>query len=238
MKVVILCGGQGTRLKEKTDSIPKPLVEIGGRPILWHIMKIYSAWGFSNFVLCLGYKGAMIKDHFAQNGEGWNIEFADTGEATQTGGRIKKIEPLIDSQTFMATYGDGVADIDLTKLLAFHRSHGKTGTVTTVRPPSQFGLLQFDAQGRVNKFQEKPQTDQWINGGFFVFEKEFFKYLGGETSILEKEPLENLAHDGGLFAYQHHSFWKCMDTYKDTIALNELWKGGSAPWKIWKGEGR
>lgn len=235
IKVVILCGGQGTRLKEKTDSIPKPLVEIGGRPILWHIMKIYAAWGFNGFILCLGYKGRLIKEYFAHPDENWQIRFADTGETTQTGGRIKRIEPLIRGDIFMATYGDGVADLNIQRLLEFHKSHGKTGTVTAANPPSQFGLLNFDAQGRVQKFQEKPQTHQWINGGFFIFQKEFFQYLG-EDSVLEKEPLEKLSKDGQLFAWKHESFWKCMDTYKDTVALNELWAGGNPPWKIWKGE--
>lgn len=235
MKTVILCGGQGTRLKEKTDSIPKPLVEVGGKPILWHIMKIYSAFGFNDFVLCLGYKGKMIKDYFTQElkvPKNWRIDFADTGEATQTGGRVKKIEPLITDQTFMLTYGDGVSDLDIRNLTDFHQKHGRIGTVTTVNPPSQFGLLSFNALGKVEKFQEKPQTERWINGGFFVFEKEFFRYLN-EGSILEKEPLEKLCADGGLYAYKHESFWKCMDTYKDTLALNELWSGGQAPWKLW-----
>lgn len=231
MKVVILCGGQGTRLKEKTDSIPKPLVEVGAKPILWHIMKMYSAHGFNDFVLCLGYKGSMIQDYFKSTGEKWRIDFADTGETTQTGGRVKKIQPLIKDPRFMVTYGDGVSDLDLNKLLRFHEKHGKTGTVTTVNPPSQFGLLSFDAAGKVEKFQEKPQVDQWINGGFFIFQKEFFNYLE-ENSVLEKEPLERLSKDGGLYAYKHEGFWKCMDTYKDTLALNELWASGKAPWGI------
>lgn len=236
MKVVILCGGQGTRLKEKTDSIPKPLVEVGGKPILWHIMKIYSAYGFNEFVLCLGYKGAMIREYFTEEMKSfpaWRIDFADTGEATQTGGRVKKIEPLISDDRFMVTYGDGVSNLDIRKLVQFHQKHGGIGTVTTVNPPSQFGLLSFDASGKVEKFQEKPQTEQWINGGFFVFEKSFFKYLG-EDSILEKEPLEKLSKDGKLFAYRHEGFWKCMDTYKDTLALNDLWNSNGAPWKTWE----
>ena len=233
VKVVILCGGQGTRLKEKTDSIPKPLVEVGGRPILWHIMKIYSAYGFNDFILCLGYKGDLIKAYFKQHHEkDWNLEFADTGEATQTGGRIKRIEPLIDNETFMVTYGDGVADLNLKELLEFHQKHGRIGTVTAANPPSQFGLLNFDEKGCVQKFQEKPQIDRWINGGFFVFQKTFFKYLTDDC-ILEKEPLERLSSDKQLFAWKHSSFWKCMDTYKDTVVLNELWNGGKAPWKTW-----
>ena len=235
MKTVILCGGQGTRLKEKTDPIPKPLVEVGGKPILWHIMKIYSAHGFNDFVLCLGYKGSMIREYFTEEMKSfpeWKIDFADTGEATQTGGRVKKIEPLIKEPQFMVTYGDGVSDLDIRKLVQFHEKHGKIGTVTTVNPPSQFGLLTFDKLGKVEKFQEKPQVEQWINGGFFVFKKDFFRYLD-ENCILEKEPLEKLSKDGGLYAHKHESFWKCMDTYKDTLALNELWSGTKAPWKVW-----
>lgn len=238
MKVVILCGGQGTRLKEKTDSIPKPLVEVGAKPILWHIMKIYGAAGFNEFVLCLGYKGSMIKDYFTEEMKHhpeWRIDFADTGEATQTGGRVKKIQPLIKDSRFMVTYGDGVSDLDLRGLLKFHEKHGKAGTVTTVNPPSQFGLLSFDGTGQVKQFQEKPQGNQWINGGFFIFEKEFFNYLE-DNSVLEKEPLERLSKDGKLYAYKHEGFWKCMDTYKDTLALNELWASGKAPWKTWTGE--
>lgn len=231
MKVVILCGGKGTRLKEKTESLPKPLIEIGGRAILWHIMKIYASHGFTDFVLCLGYKAQMIKEYFRQT-EGWNITFADTGEETNTGGRIKLIENHIDGEDFMVTYGDGVADIDLKKLAAFHKAHGRIGTVTSVNPPSQFGLLDIDASGRVNRFREKPVVDQWINGGFFIFKKTFFSFLGTDD-ILEKKPLEALSREDQLMAYKHNSFWKCMDTYKDTLALNEAWASDKAPWKIW-----
>lgn len=215
--------------------MPKPLVEIGGRPILWHIMKIYKSFGFNQFVLCLGYKGQMIREYFEkdQSAEGWSIEFADTGEETQTGGRVKKIEPLITENDFMLTYGDGVSDINLYKLIEFHRAHGKIGSVTAVNPPSQFGLLDIQTDGRVSAFREKPTTDRWINGGFFVLRREFFKYLSVDD-ILEKKPLENLAREGHLIAYQHHGFWKCMDTYKDTITLNELWGGHQAPWGMWR----
>ncbi len=236
MKVAILCGGQGTRLREKTESMPKPLVEIGGRPILWHIMKIYSAFGFREFVLCLGYKGQMIEDYFkgpGKEGEDWKIVFADTGEATNTGGRVKKIEKYITEENFMVTYGDGVADIDIRTLVDFHKKHGRIATVTAVNPPSQFGLLDLDGEGRVRRFQEKPQTNQWINGGFFVFKKEFFNYLG-EGDVLEKAPLEKTAGQGELVAFKHQSFWKCMDTYKETVFLNEHWSSGKEPWRMWK----
>ena len=257
MKVVILCGGKGTRLREKTESLPKALIEIGGRPILWHIMKIYAAHGFDDFVICLGYKGQMIKEYFMEsqswryqdfsldlrNGrpevkiheerpEKWKIAFADTGEETNTGGRIKKIQPLMDEDTFMVTYGDGVSDINIKKLLEFHRAHGRVGTVTAVNPPSQFGLLEIEKNGRVNSFREKPKTDRWINGGFFIFQKKFFDYLG-ENDVLEQAPLEKLSKEGGLAAYCHEAYWKCMDTYKDTLVLNEAWEKGKAPWKTW-----
>lgn len=238
MQVVILCGGKGTRLKEKTESLPKPLIEIGDRPILWHIMKTYSAYGYHHFVLCLGYKGSMIREYFEnparkKDHESWKITFADTGEETQTGGRIKKIAPFIKEKTFMVTYGDGLSDISIPKLVQFHKAHGKIGTVTAVRPPSQFGLLDIDAAGQVNSFREKPKMEDWINGGFFVFNQEFFNFLS-DQDILEKKPLEALSQEGQLMAYKHDSFWKCMDTYKDTITLNDYWTSQKAPWKIWE----
>ena len=257
MKVVILCGGKGTRLKEHTESIPKVLVEVGGRPILWHIMKIYNAFGFDDFILCLGYKGQAIKEYFMDylswrhhdfcldlsgkeplvnirnhDRECWKITFADTGEETNTGGRIKRIAPFIEEESFMATYGDGVADIDIRKLVEFHQSHGRVGTITVVNPPSQFGLLDVGEDGQVRRFQEKPLLNQWINGGFFVFRRKFFDYLE-DNDILERTPLERLTKDGELMAFRHESYWKCMDTYKDTTQLNELWTIGKAPWKIW-----
>ncbi len=257
MKVVILCGGKGTRLKEQTESIPKPLIEIGGRPILWHIMKIYAAHGFNEFILCLGYRGQAIKEYFMDylswrhhdfdldlsgqepevrllnhDREQWTITFADTGEETNTGGRIKRIEPYIKEDSFMATYGDGLADLNLKQLVAFHQSHGRAGTITVVNPPSQFGLLEMDNDGRVTRFREKPALDQWINGGFFVFRREFFNSLG-EDDVLERAPLERLAEEGQLMAFRHEGYWKCMDTYKDTVTLNEHWSGGKAPWKVW-----
>ena len=257
MKVVILCGGKGTRLKETSGTIPKALVEVGGRPILWHIMKIYSAYGFSEFILCLGHKGQMIKEYFMESEswrcqdfelshhegrpevrllndqpQNWKITFADTGEETPTGGRIKKIEPLIQEDIFMVTYGDGVSNIDITKLLEFHKRHGKTGTVTAVSPSSQFGLLDIRDDDQVASFREKPKVDQWINGGFFIFNKEFFKCLHTDD-VLEQAPLENLAKSGELKAFRHKAYWQCLDTYKDTLALNELWAGAKPPWKIW-----
>ena len=234
MKVVILCGGKGTRLREKTESLPKALVEIGNRPILWHIMKIYSSQGFNEFVLCLGYKGPMIKEYFKdlQTQEKWKIHFADTGEETNTGGRIKQIQSLITEKSFMVTYGDGVSDINLKELVEFHQHHGKLGTVTAVNPPSQFGLLDIQDDHTVRTFREKPQIDRWINGGFFVLQKDFFNYLQ-ESDVLEQAPLEKLSRDKQLMAYRHRAFWKCMDTYKDTLTLNDLWAAGQAPWKLW-----
>jgi glucose-1-phosphate cytidylyltransferase len=258
MKVVILCGGKGTRLKERTESIPKPLIEIGGRPILWHIMKIYAAHGFDDFVLCLGYKGQAIKEYFMNylswrhhdfsldlsgkepkigllnhDREQWKITFADTGEETNTGGRVKQIAPLVgDDGSFMVTYGDGVADIDMKKLSDFHRAHGKIGTISVVNPTLQFGLLEVGNDNRVSRFREKPLLDQWINGGFFVFRREFFDYLN-EDDILERTPFERLSKEGQLMAFRHEKYWECMDTYKDTALLNEFWATGRAPWKIW-----
>ena len=254
--IVILCGGKGTRLKEKTEALPKPLIEIGNRPILWHIMEIYSASEFHRFILCRGDKSQLIKEYFMewQNWkhadfqlemrgkkrkvknlevrENWEITFADTGEETNTGGRIKKIAPLIKEKTFMVTYGDGVADINILSLLKFHKDHQKKGTVTAVKPPSQFGLLGIGPKEIVTSFREKPKIDQWINGGFFIFEKSFLNYLG-DNDVLEQKPLERLTREKQLAAYRHDGFWKCMDTYKDTITLNETWASGKAPWKVW-----
>ncbi len=257
MKVVILCGGKGTRLREHIESIPKALIEIGGRPILWHIMKIYSAHGFNEFILCLGYKGQMIKEYFMDylswkhhdftldlgtkapslqllnhDRENWKITFADTGEDTNTGGRIKRIASLLSDEAFMLTYGDGVANVNIKDLAEFHLKHEKIGTITAVTPILQFGLLKLDAGGVVKNFQEKPLMNEWINGGFFIFRRKFLNYLD-EQDALEKNPLEKLAQEGQLMAYQHKDFWKCMDTYKDTVSLNELWNTGKAPWKIW-----
>jgi glucose-1-phosphate cytidylyltransferase len=233
MKVVILCGGKGLRYKEYTHAAPKPLVPVGERPILWHIMRYYEHFGFRNFVLCLGYLGNEIKTYF--NGgdhRKWNIVFADTGLDTNTGGRIKKIERYIQEETFLATYGDGLSDLDLDELLAFHRSRKRLATITTVRPHSTFGLVHIDAEGLVQSFDEKPVLDHWINGGFFVFQRGVFKYLK-EDDILEKRPFVKLAEDGQMAAFKHKGFWKCMDTYKDHLELNDLWDKGRSPWAKW-----
>jgi len=256
MKVILFCGGQGTRLREETEYRPKPLVEIGGRPILWHIMKLFAHYGLSDFVLCLGYRGNMIKEYFL-NYEAMNNDFtirlgqesqvqyhmhseqdfavtlADTGLETMTGGRLKLVSKYIDDEIFMVSYGDGVADIDIPALLEFHRSHGKIATVTTVRPFSRFGILNISDREEVLDFTEKPQIDGWASVGFFVFNREVFNYLGGLDCILEQEPLENLAKNGQLMAYRHHGFFYAMDTYREYKYLNELWASKNAPWKVW-----
>ena len=256
-KVVILCGGRGTRMQKETEYLPKPLVEIGGKPILWHIMKTYAHYGFNEFILCLGYKGKMIKEYFlnyeAMNSDftlslgsnniesynqsqenNWKITFADTGENAQTGARVKKIEKYIDSDVFMLTYGDGVANINIEKLLKFHTQHGKIGTVTGVHPVSRFGELAIDGE-KVTEFGEKPQIKEgFINGGFFVFNKNFFNYLKKDDDCyLEKYPLERLAKDGELKVYLHEGFWQCMDTQRELDILNNLWDSSKAFWKIW-----
>ncbi|MHC4599937.1 MAG: sugar phosphate nucleotidyltransferase [Planctomycetota bacterium] len=236
MKTMILCGGKGTRLSAQAEAIPKGLVEIGSQPVLWHIMKIYTARGFDEFILCLGYKGAAIEAHFqggleARSEDRFRITFAETGEDTPTGGRIKRAAKHLDGGTFMVTYGDGVADIDLDALLAFHRAQGTIGTVTVVTPPSQFGEVLIGAGERVTEFREKPIMDKWVNGGFFVFEPAFLDRLG-EEDVLERAPLETLAAEGQLSAFRHTGFWQCMDTFKDATRLNELWEKG-APWKAW-----
>ena len=234
MKVAILCGGKGERLKEHTETIPKPLVEIGNKPILWHIMKIYSYHGFNSFILCLGYKGEKIKEYFTQNNrENWNIEFVDTGADTNTGGRIKRIEKHIGAEDFLATYGDGVSDINAKDLVAFHKKRGKVATVTCINFRSNFGIMKIGKNGAVSGFNEKPFVNMWINGGFFVFSKRIFEYLE-EDSVLEQEPMKNLAEDGQLVAYKHKGFWGCMDTYKDTRALNEMHDNGRAKWMVWQ----
>lgn len=257
-QVVILCGGMGTRLREETEFRPKPLVEIGGKPILWHIMKIYSHYGFNDFVLCLGYKGQMIKEYFlnyrimnsdftlrldspdnpefhtANTYERWSVTFVDTGAEAMTGARVKRIEPFIRGDRFMLTYGDGVADIQLEELWKFHARHGRIATVTGVRPVSRYGELLVE-EGQVRKFSEKPPAlEGHVSGGFFVFERRFFDYLSDDDScILERAPLERLSHEGQLMSYLHTGFWHCMDTYRDFVALNEMWKKG-CPWKVWK----
>jgi len=258
MKVVILAGGFGTRLGEETSLKPKPMVEIGDYPIIWHIMKIYSYYGYNDFIICLGYKGYMIKEYFANYflhnsdvtvdlktgeiiyhnsySENWRVTLIDTGLYTMTGGRIRKIKTYIGNETFMLTYGDGVSDIDINKLVEFHKNHGKYATVTAVQPPGKFGsLIIDDSSNIVMKFTEKPAGDgSWINGGFFVLEPEIFNYLPEDDNLIwEREPLENLARDGQLVAYKHYGFWKCMDIMRDKKELEEMWNSGKAPWKVW-----
>ena len=254
MKIVILCGGLGTRLSEETQIKPKPMVEIGGRPMLWHIMKIYERHSFSDFVLALGYKGEVIKDYFLNyharqsdlavhlksgqvdysnpTAEDWRLSLIDTGANTMTGGRLLRLKPHLQSGgTFMLTYGDGVSNVDVTKLLAFHRSHGRLATVTAVRPPVRFGDLQIESN-LVTQFQEKPQAGEgWINGGFFVFEPEVLDFISDDTTVSEREPLEKLAQRSDLMAYQHTGYWQSMDTLREKQALEELWANGKAPWK-------
>jgi glucose-1-phosphate cytidylyltransferase len=229
--VAILCGGRGTRLRERTEAIPKPLVEIGGRPILWHVMQIYASQGFRRFVLCTGYRGDLIADFVAAEPwpDGVDVLCADTGLDTPTGGRIARVRSLLEADgTFAATYGDGVADVDLGALAAFHAERGRLATMTVVRPELQFGVAELE-DGLVTGFTEKPRLERWINGGFFCFEPAALAYIDAD-SVLEREPLESLAADGQLAAYRHAGFWDCMDTYKDAVALNDLWAAGSAPW--------
>jgi glucose-1-phosphate cytidylyltransferase len=255
-KVVVLCGGFGTRLSEETEIRPKPMVEIGGQPILWHIMKIFSACGFSEFVLALGYKGETIKDYFinyhyrsrdltvrlprgstevhGKECEDWTVHLLDTGPTTNTGGRLRQAAGFIGRETFMLTYGDGVADINIRGLLEFHRSHGKLVTVTAVRPPARFGGIVFDGD-LVSRFAEKPQVGEgWINGGFFVIEPGALEYIKDDGTLWEGEPMERLAADGQLVAYRHEGFWHCMDTLRDVRDLEALWETGRAAWKLWK----
>ena len=256
MKAVILAGGLGTRISEETDLKPKPMVEIGGRPILWHILKIYSAHGINEFVICCGYKGYVIKEYFAnyflhmsdvtfhmrlnsmevrhKKAEPWEITLVDTGESSMTGGRLKRIGDYIKNETFCFTYGDGVADVDITSLIAHHRLNGRMATLTAVQPPGRFGLLQFGDNVLVSGFQEKPQGDGgWINGGFFVLEPEVLDRIEGDSTIWEEEPLQGLASDGQLTAYRHDGFWQPMDTLRDRHQLEKLWASGKAPWKMW-----
>ncbi len=258
MKVVIFCGGQGTRLREETEYRPKPLVDVGRKPILWHIMKSYAHHGFRDFVLCLGYRGRMIKEYFldyeAMNNDftirlggrheveyhgvhdeqDFRVTLADTGLDAMTGGRLARVRRYLDGDAFMATYGDGLADVDLRALLKFHHAHGKLATVTAVAPISRFGVLDLDADGRVCRFAEKPRTDGWASAGFFVFDRRVLDYLGGDDCVLEHEPLQRLAAEGQLVAYKHDGFFFAMDTYREYKMLNDLWDGGSAPWKVWE----
>ena len=234
LPVVILCGGRGTRLQEHARSIPKPLVEIGGRPILWHVIGVYATQGFRDFVLCTGYKGELIEDFAAREAwpQGVSVRCVDTGQDTPTGGRIALAREAVDERAFCATYADGLADLDLQRELDFHAGHAALATMTVVRPELQFGVAQMDGEDRILGFVEKPQADQWINGGFFVFEPGVFDYLT-ETSVLEREPLAGLAGDGQLRAFRHTGFWDCMDTYKDAVLLNDLWAAGKPPWRTW-----
>jgi glucose-1-phosphate cytidylyltransferase len=232
--VAILCGGRGTRLQEHTRSIPKPLVEIGGRPIVWHVINIYLAQGFTRFLLLTGYKAEMI-EQFARDTEwpdGASVQCVDTGLDTPTGGRIRKAAETIGNQRFCATYADGVADVDLAELLSEHERHGSVATLTAVKPELQFGVAQLSESGIVEGFIEKPRSEHWVNGGFFCFEPGVYDVLE-ETSILEREPFETLARSEQLRAYKHYGFWECMDTYKDAILLNDLWASGRAPWRVW-----
>jgi glucose-1-phosphate cytidylyltransferase len=233
--VVILCGGRGTRLRGHAESLPKPLVEIGGRPILWHVIRIYAEQGFRRFVLCLGHRGELIEQFVKSNAlpGGLVIECVHTGEETPTGGRIALVGERIRGDRFCATYADGVADLDLRALLAFHDAHGALATITVVRPELQFGVARLNGNGRVEGFSEKPRFEGWINGGFFCFERDVLDYLGPD-SVLERAPFERLAADGELRAYRHTGFWDCMDTYKDAVLLNDLWAEGRAPWKRWR----
>lgn len=232
---MILCGGRGTRLQEHTQDIPKPLVEIGGMPIVWHVIQLYAVQGFRRFLLATGYKGELIEQFVdAQDWpEGVCVECVDTGLETQTGGRIKLLEDRLQgAQMLCATYADGVADIDLDVLLRFHAEHGALATMTVVRPQLQFGITELDGDGTVRGFREKPRSEHWINGGFFCFDAEALGYLQPD-SVLERAPLEQLAADGQLRAHRHEGFWECMDTYKDAVQLNDLWASGQAPWRMW-----
>lgn len=257
MKVVILAGGLGTRLSEETELRPKPMVAIGGKPVLWHILKHYSEHGFNEFIICLGYKGYVIKEYFANyflhesdvtfdmsrnqmevhnnHAEPWKVTLIDTGIETMTGGRVKRIQPYVNGQTFMLTYGDGLSDVDLTALLRHHRAHGRIGTVTAVQPLGRFGAMDLDESNIVAAFQEKPGGDgSWINGGFFVLEPDVFDYIEDDRIVFERQPLERLAREQQLSAYRHTGFWQPMDTLREKNLLEDLWNRQQAPWKTWK----
>lgn len=258
MKVVILAGGFGTRISEESHLKPKPMIEIGGRPILWHIMKTYSHYGFNDFVICLGYKGYCIKEYFEHyflheadvtfdfrmsnqqyihnhHAEPWKVTLVNTGLNTLTGGRVKRVQQYIGNEAFMLTYGDGVGNVDIGKLVEAHKSHGKLATVTSVQPSGRFGALELTADNVVQGFQEKPQGDGgWINGGFFVLEPKVFDYIEGDSTIFERDPMENLAKDNQLVAHKHSGFWQPMDTMRDKDNLEDLWQKNKAPWKLWE----
>lgn len=257
MKVALLAGGKGTRLAEETTVRPKPMVEIGGKPVLWHIMMIYSHYGFTEFVVALGYKGEHIKRYFTEYGTlsgnltiqlgdtepvrrhevahaPWTIDLIDTGDETLTGGRVKRLQPYLGDSAFMLTWGDGVSDVDIGRLLEFHRSHGKLATITAVRPPARYGHMRFEGN-KVVAFEEKPQTAEgWINGAFFVLEPQVLEYIDGDMVMFEHAPLENLARDGELMAYRHEGFWAAMDTLRDKHVLERLWTSGERPWAVWE----
>lgn len=258
MKAVILAGGLGTRISEETHLKPKPMVEIGGKPILWHIMKIYSHYGINEFIICLGYKGYVIKEYFAhyflhhcdvtfdftnnskqiihnQKAEPWKVTLVDTGLKAMTGGRVKRIQSYVGNETFMLTYGDGIGNINIQELIDFHKRHGKLATITSSQPSGRFGALKLGENQLVRSFEEKPDGDGgWINAGFFVLEPNIFDYIKGDETLWEREPLENLAKQGQLSAFKHRGFWKPMDTLRDKEKLEELWQSGAAPWKVWK----
>lgn len=256
MKAVLLAGGLGTRMREETEFRPKPMVEVGGRPVLWHIMKVLGAQGITDFVICAGYKSEYIKNYFYNYGSSnldftiklgdrdstvfhgshdefdWTVTVADTGPNTMTGGRIKKVQRYLDNEPFLCTYGDGIADVDIKSLLNFHTQHGLTASMTVTQPTSRFGVVESESNGTVLHFREKPKVNDWINIGYFVFQPEIFNYLD-ESSVLEEQPLRNLASDGQISAFKHSGFWQPMDTYRESQLLNEIWHKGNAPWKIW-----
>jgi glucose-1-phosphate cytidylyltransferase len=256
LKAVILAGGLGTRLREETEYRPKPMVEIGGKPILWHIMKFYSHYGVRDFIICVGYRGNDIKEYFlnyeafsndftihlggkaaiefhgAHHESEWRVTVVDTGLETNTGGRVKQIEPFIDEDEFLVTYGDGLSDVNLPALIRTHRAHGRIATVTTVQPTLRFGILEVADDGTVLSFREKPRGDDWVSAGFFVFNRRVFDYLYGDL-VLEQEPLQHLTKDGELMAYRHNGFWQPMDTYREFVLLEDLWNRGGRPWKVW-----
>jgi glucose-1-phosphate cytidylyltransferase len=256
MKVVILAGGLGTRISEETVYKPKPMVLIGDKPILWHIMKIYASYGFTDFVICCGYKGHVIKEYFSnyllqnsdftintktnniifhsKEAEDWNVTLVNTGELTMTGGRVKRIKDYINNETFFLTYGDGVGDVDILSLLKFHKESGRKATLTATKPFGRFGVIDLEADGQISSFKEKNKEDvSWINGGFFVLEPSVFDYISGDDTIFEKDPLERLTKEGELGAYKHDGFWRAMDSLNDKNVLEEYWNSGYAPWKIW-----
>lgn len=256
MKIVLLAGGYGTRISEESEHKPKPMIEIGGKPILWHIMKLYSSYGYNDFIICTGYKSYVIKEYFSnyflhmsdvtfdmsdntmtvhnQSAEPWKVTVVDTGLNTMTGGRIKRIQEYIGNEQFMVTYGDGVSNVDISALVKFHNEHGKIGTMTAIQPAGRFGALDLDSNDKVLAFKEKPKGDgSWINGGFFVFNHEIFDYIDDDTTVFEKQPLESISKKGELFVYKHEGFWQPMDTLREKHQLEELWGSGNAPWKVW-----